>query len=74
MSTLYVMAEAGGAGNYKIGRTSKDLDDRLRRVQTGNPHRLFYTIIGYGLGWVEGTLHKAFRTTGFTESGSTKVV
>jgi hypothetical protein len=55
------MAEAGGAGNYKIGRTSKDLDDRLRRVQTGNPHRLFYTIIGYGLGWIEGTLHAAFE-------------
>jgi hypothetical protein len=59
-STLYVVAESLGRHSYKIGRTSKSLEDRLRRLQTGNPYPLYYAVIGYGLGWMEQPLHAAF--------------
>lgn len=63
---VYLLEEEDNEGFYKIGSTrSKDINKRLRQLQTGNPKRLllkdfFHTNHVFKL---ESMLHNRYKTT-----------
>lgn len=49
-----------GTDYYKIGYTESNVSNRLKQLQTGNPHKLELVTWFYGTTADEGALHKDF--------------
>lgn len=77
---VYIIAEKnsldGYTGYYKIGKTKQDLSERLRDLQTGNPHKLEYFVTGkvWNIDAAERAVHAAATKRRFkvNEGGGTQ--